>query len=356
MVVELFQQDSWSFFNKYLFQLFISGRDWLIAAVTGDTSTNKIGVFGFIDDIFNVFFSSGTWIKIVSLMPYGVGVVFLLIIIAIMIIYLVTLSRVIVAYLLIIVGISVLTALAPIFIVLLLFKRTKKYFDNWIKHLVDYALQPVVMFATLFVMNVIFMEFWNNAMDFTVCFGKIIDVYFPLQSWTSGFLPNVQLGCIQSYIPVTTPNFFTMFVQLVSLSVMAIAILGMIGHVPSITSAITGSNTAGSIAKTADGMAKKGMDFAQSTIKTTAIEGKKLANRVSNALRGGGNSSPETASIATKPEGGQEKRPSVGDPKAEKNTPKQEESSNKDQTKAMTKVNRVTLKDTNDNPSKDGGK
>ena len=309
VIVELFQPDSWSFFNKYLFQLFISGRDWLIAAVTGDPTTNKIGIFGFVDDIFNVFFSPGTWIKIAALFPYGIGVLFLIVIIGVMVLYLVTLARVIISYLLIVVGISILIALAPIFLVLLLFKHTKKYFDNWIKHLVDYALQPVIMFAALFIMNIIFMEIWNSAMDFTVCFGKVIDVYFPLKSWTNGFLPNVQLGCIQSYITTAVPNFLTMLVQLMSLVIMTLAIQGMIGHIPQVTSAITGAATAGSIAKTGDGIFKQGMDFAQSTIKTVAKEGKKMANRVSNTLRGNKSPSGAIAKMAMKPAETQQNQP-----------------------------------------------
>ncbi len=274
VVIELFQPNSWDFFNHYFFQLFISGRDQLIATITGDYSTNKVGVFGFVDNLFNVFFAPGTWLKVIALLPYVVGFLFLVGLIFVIIMYVFIIAKVIVSYLLAVVTVSFLVSLAPIFITLLIFNRTKKYFDNWIKVLVDYALQPVLMFTVLYITNLIFMELWNATMNFKVCYGGVYNIYFPLKSWTKGLIDNWSLGCIQGYKPTELPNFFGLFVAIFSLALIAISTRALVAHVPAITKAITGLETASAVERAAS-----------STISNTIDVANKMTAHPSRAIR-----------------------------------------------------------------------
>lgn len=184
VVIQLFDSSSWNFFNDYFFKLFTDGKDYLITSITGDQSSDRSGVFGFIDDIFYLFFAKETWEKFLALTPSLVGVIYVIIFIQVMCIYLVAISEVFLVYLLTIVGISFLLSLAPMFFVAMLFERTKKIFSNWVKSLADYAMQPVILFAVLYVVNQIFMTLWNNAMDFRVCYGGVWRLWF----WGGGNL------------------------------------------------------------------------------------------------------------------------------------------------------------------------
>ncbi len=288
VVIELFNPSSFAFFNTYFFQLFISGSNHLTELVTGDYTNSKSGMFSFVDDIFNVYFSAGTWIKLAALLPDLVGFLFLLIIIFLIFLYLLILARAIVAYLLAVVGVSLLVSLAPMFIVLILFERTKKYFDNWVKHLVGYALQPVMMFGALYVMTMIFLDLWNNLMDFDVCWGGIINLYFPLSSWTQGFLPNVDLKCIQ-YLKIPGGiNYINMFGGAFALTVFTFAINNMMSHIPEMTDAITGVFVASAVSSKANETVQKGMDTAMKGASAVAGAAKKLGNAASNLARGGG--------------------------------------------------------------------
>ncbi len=272
VVIQLLDSNSWDFFNRYFFKLFTDGSASLTAYVTGDYSQNKENTFSFIDDIFQIFFSPNTWTKLVSLFPSLIGVIFMFLLIFIMAFYLVTLARVFIAYLISLVMMSVLISVAPIFIVLLLFERTKKHFDNWIKYLADYALQPIIMLVTLFILNIIFLAVWNNAMNYELCFGDIVKFKLPLSYWTKGFLKDVSLGCIKFLKVKFTMGYLGMFASILQLLTVALAMSTLVSSVPAITSSITGATAAaGNVAKTADTLVHQGVTAVQSSARKSTI-------------------------------------------------------------------------------------
>ncbi len=59
-------------------------------------------------------------------------------------------------YLMAIIALSFLVMLGPIFIPLVIFKQTKEYFDGWVKLIVSFGLQPVIMFAYVAMMIIAF--------------------------------------------------------------------------------------------------------------------------------------------------------------------------------------------------------
>ncbi len=94
VVVELFDPDHWDFFNDYFFKMFTDGSNFLVVSITGDGSTYKTGIFGFIDDVFNIFFAEDTWKRLAALIPSVIGVVYFFVFVWIMVIYLVVLVKV----------------------------------------------------------------------------------------------------------------------------------------------------------------------------------------------------------------------------------------------------------------------
>ena len=60
VIVALFSETSWTFFNDNLFKVFIDGSDYLLNSVIGTTS-NVGNIFGFVDPIFDRYSNGNFW-------------------------------------------------------------------------------------------------------------------------------------------------------------------------------------------------------------------------------------------------------------------------------------------------------
>jgi TrbL/VirB6 plasmid conjugal transfer protein len=112
-------------------------------STSGKISGDGVGR-GFINFFFKAGISSG-----IGMMIAGVGffIVYTLVF---------TVIKITFMYLMAIISISFLVMLGPIFIPLVMFNRTKEYFDPWVKLIVSFALQPVIMFAYVAMMIIAF--------------------------------------------------------------------------------------------------------------------------------------------------------------------------------------------------------
>lgn len=257
VVIQLFNTNSWDFFNEYFFKLFTEGKDFLITAVTGDNSSDRSGIFGFVDDVFYIFFSAETWKKFLALTPSLIGLVYMFMFITVICIYLVALSEAFIVYLITITVISLLLSIAPMFFVAALFERTKKLFFNWIKALTDYAMQPVVLFAVLYVVNQLFMTFWNNATDYDVCYGGVWKIWFwGVEVWTYQVIPAFYVGHVHFYNVYGDFQGYEMFMEIMILYIFAATSRSILAHTPSITENILGSSSATKIYHAAQGAVK----------------------------------------------------------------------------------------------------
>ncbi|WP_425362851.1 type IV secretion system protein [Candidatus Tisiphia endosymbiont of Hybos culiciformis] len=146
LIVTLIGENSWNFFNDYLFSAFIEGTDYIMTNVSGLTSS-KSNIFGFIDPIFDKYTNGRFWLLLfIQLLQIHNG----LIVVAIITIYSLTLYfrailEVIIGYVIAYIGLSVMISLAPFFIILVLFEQTKSIFDNWLSTLFSYVMQPSIL-------------------------------------------------------------------------------------------------------------------------------------------------------------------------------------------------------------------
>ncbi|MFK7973830.1 MAG: type IV secretion system protein [Rickettsiaceae bacterium] len=146
VIFALFSKTSWTFFNTYLFNVFMGGADSLMAAVIG-VSSQAGNIFGFIDPIFDKYTNGTIWgLLFIQLLQIHTGMTFFAIItIYAIIIYCRAILEVIVSYCLAFLGLAVMISLAPFFIILILFERTKSMFDNWISVMFSYMIQPTIL-------------------------------------------------------------------------------------------------------------------------------------------------------------------------------------------------------------------
>jgi type IV secretory pathway VirB6-like protein len=78
----------------------------------------------------------------------------------------------------------------PIFMVLLIFERTKDFFKTWLTTLVGVAVQQFMIYMVLILMNYIVIAFIRAAMFYEVCWATIagITIKIPVPSWLASII------------------------------------------------------------------------------------------------------------------------------------------------------------------------
>lgn len=209
IMVELISEDSWNFFDQYLFSLFRDGSTFLISAMTGGSGDGG-NTFAFLDTTISQFFSNSTWIKLGTLLFAGpLGFVYFAVIILGMGIFIIAIVEAVIAYLISMVAISVMIILAPFFLIALLFSATRGLFDAWISHIFNFALQPALLFAGLVIFNELMVITFYQAMAYKVCSSCVFAPVIPLISLgMPASIPligganatiDIPLGCWMSY-------------------------------------------------------------------------------------------------------------------------------------------------------------
>lgn len=173
IIVTLLGENSWEFFNGYLFNVFTEGTDYLFSNVVGLTSS-KSNIFGFIDPIFDKYTNGRIWgLLFIELLQIHNGLTFVAVMtIYSLILYFRAILEVIIGYIIAFVGLSVMIGLAPFFIIMILFEQTKSLFDNWLSTLFNYMLQPTILLVFFLLIDQIITEqllkivvraCWDNA-------------------------------------------------------------------------------------------------------------------------------------------------------------------------------------------------
>jgi type IV secretion system protein VirB6 len=146
IILTLFSPISWDFFSNNLFNVFINGADYLIASAVG-VSSSVGNVFAFIDPIFDRYGNKDFWaLLMIQLLQVQNGLIFFAIMtLYSMLIFFRAILEIIISYCLAFLGLAVLVSLAPFFITLILFERTRGMFDNWISYLFYYMMQPTIL-------------------------------------------------------------------------------------------------------------------------------------------------------------------------------------------------------------------
>lgn len=180
VVFAMFDSDSWKFFNERVFTIFLDGMSYLAYAVSGVTSS--VGnIFGFVDIIFDKYTNPVIWkILFVNLLQFYNGMIFVAILmIEAILTYLMAVLDVVIAYIMAFLTMTVLISLAPLFIMAMMFERTRSMFDNWMSLLFNYMIQPTVLLIFFLLLDQLMTnQFSNTAMS--VCWGWILQFNFDL--------------------------------------------------------------------------------------------------------------------------------------------------------------------------------
>jgi len=201
IIVILMGEDSWNFFNNYLFKIFTEGTDYIIGNVVGATGS-KGNIFGFIDPIFDKYGNKRFWLLLFTqLLQIHNGLTFVAIVtIYSLTIYFRAMLEVIISYVIAFVGLAVMISLAPFFIIMVLFEKTQTIFYNWLSTLFNYAIQPSILLIFFLLIDQVMSE---QLLKIVVraCWGTIIPLSIGLDlshmdmpinfSFTLPFLPGI---------------------------------------------------------------------------------------------------------------------------------------------------------------------
>ncbi|MFY9589820.1 type IV secretion system protein [Rickettsia endosymbiont of Halotydeus destructor] len=218
IVAFLLQPESWDFFNKYLFSAFLDGIDYFFRNVVG-ASSSQANAFGFIDPIFDKYTNGRIWgLLFIQLLQIHTGLTFIAIMtIYGLILYFRAILEVIIAYIIAFIGLSVMISLAPFFIILMLFEKTKSLYDNWLSTLFSYVMQPTILLIFFLLIDQILSEQLLKVVV-RACWGILIPIKpsfglghlgIPLNfSFTLPFLPGIPFF-IPDVPAITSANLLT---------------------------------------------------------------------------------------------------------------------------------------------------
>ncbi len=173
-----FSDRSWELFGTTLSRLFIDGSTYLVDSFSGYIGEGG-RKFAFLDLTAGVLFTAETWLKFLSLMLSGpFGFIAFLAILYATFMFLKCIISATFKYVISTVLVAFLLSLTPLFIVFILFQKTKPLFDNWIKTLAHVSLEPVILFSFLSLLNQLMYSVLYNLTNFSACYKCLISVNF----------------------------------------------------------------------------------------------------------------------------------------------------------------------------------
>jgi type IV secretion system protein VirB6 len=267
IVTMIISENSWEFFNDYLFSIFTKGTDELFRSVTGTSSTTQ-NIFGFIDPILDKYTNPKLWgLLFIQLFQIHNGLTLVAIMsIYSLIIYFRAILEVIISYVISFVIISVMIGLAPLFIIFILFEKTRSLFDNWLSTLFNYMVQPSILLVFfLFIDQIISDQLLKIVVK--SCWDTLITIAINMNldhigfsgvnfSFSIPFFPGIpffipQVGDIQDIQNIGTGNFLVIFTSTLLLYCYCLMAKGLVDYVSTIASQLMNVSPTTSDAKNA---------------------------------------------------------------------------------------------------------
>ena len=177
IVIQLLTTEtSWNVFNNYFFRFFTDGVNEIINIVafniSGSLSSSGAQGLTFFDAMLGLLFSDETTMKIVALLvSIPSGIIAVMMIYIAFALFIISMAKGLMLYLLAFIVTSLLISIAPVFISLMLFSPTRSLFDQWIKQLVGYFFQPLIVFAALSMMGQNIINSMYRLLGYKICYS-----------------------------------------------------------------------------------------------------------------------------------------------------------------------------------------
>lgn len=156
---------SWSFFNDYLFVYFVGGVQQILQMLmeAGATGPGAPGILA-------MMIAPQTLSKLFSLLFVDwLGWLYIILFIVALYFVVMVFFNATVIYLSALIAVGMIIVMGPIFMCFLLFGITRSLFENWLKQLISYAVQPIILFTGLIFISMIIREEIYGALGFRIC-------------------------------------------------------------------------------------------------------------------------------------------------------------------------------------------
>ncbi|CAM81048.1 type IV secretion system protein [Orientia tsutsugamushi] len=206
IVSGLINEGTFNFFNAYLYDLIMNFSKQLMVNVSGYEYDQNIGTFLFLDELMSkIFFNKTFYVQLLSLLSMGLmGVVYYIIIFVPIILIIISLLKTIMVYLVSTTAVALLVGLAPLFLSFMLFNRTWYLFDNWVRMLFRYLIEPVILMAGITILTQLFIVYLDFVLGYSVCWKCAIVFKLPKIDALGGVLGSYggqELFCINWFGP-----------------------------------------------------------------------------------------------------------------------------------------------------------
>lgn len=208
LISVLFSTRSWEFFNNNLFDLFINGTDYILHHVIR-LKTSEEHIFGFVDVIISKYTNPQLWLLIgIQLLQIfnGLGFAAIMVIYGIWI-FMIAFLQILAGYLMAFISLNILISLGPIFIVLILFEKTKGMFYKWLSALFNAAFYPTLLLIFFIIIDHIMLTQLKRAV-LPAKWGELINLGIYIDLSFLGIdlsFPDIELPFL-SHIPFYVPT------------------------------------------------------------------------------------------------------------------------------------------------------
>ena len=258
----LISDNTFNFFNLYLFDLIFNATAEIMTSIIGVGNNLEGALSSYFHSVYDLIFAEIFSIQLLALLGTGLNglILFVLVVIA-LIFFLIAVFEFVVVYVLSSVSVAVLLSLAPLFLTFMLFDFTKHLFDNWLRYILRYIFEPVIMFIGVFFLTQMFLIYIDYVLGYSVCWKcnapfqiPFLDAFFPFLA----NLKTVPIFCIYWLSPwgydAISYNFASALTNVVSLFCIAFCALKYAGMSTKVCDSIFGPSagsfgTAGSVSK-----------------------------------------------------------------------------------------------------------
>jgi hypothetical protein len=120
--------------------------------------------------------------------------------------FLYTVVKAVAIYIVAFIAIAILIALAPIFIMFMLFEKTKDILEEWWLQLVAFSIQEVLLLASIGMFSAVIVWFMQRTLGYTVCWNVWADFDFigindTSDAWKNGLLKAFHLFDFRFWMP-----------------------------------------------------------------------------------------------------------------------------------------------------------
>lgn len=221
VVLAVISDTSWEFFYNHLYIIFVEGIDELIKvfasplssaltdargigdgeAVAGGLSQTSTATFEFLDETLGRFWTAETWAKMSGILTmFPMGLIYFTALLAGIIMYMMVIIKAVLIYVMALIMIGLLLFLGPVIIIFILFSRTQEIFMGWVKYLMNFAIQPILVFAVLSIFNVFVYNSFYLVLSYDVCWRCAFFVDLPISEiWDNKITGDFDRFCLISF-------------------------------------------------------------------------------------------------------------------------------------------------------------